>query len=375
MSGKKEKKEHFQQKLFRKIEEHYENNFKLIIPQSLIKYCDGDLSTAAMLANLGYWCDRSSKADWIWKSRKEWREETGLTRKPLEKAVALLTSAGLLEIKKESISGHATLHYKLNQDAVMQSICSKEQLFQRAKVGVLKSNGKCPKGQTNSHLLPQRLPSTTPATSAGFSDSSNGHGNPKGKTKTAPPNCAAPPKGKGHSIKREIDALKQVWRELCGELPEAEIILSWNGKVRAKAMTLLKWLPQDGIHDSSLFVTWIVFKWSWLHKEITWGGKRKDPKLDVNPNMLDICHWRKEIAAKFKTMKDPAKEIQDIRKIKIEHEKKQQEFKRHLGQDAKARKEKEDREQAARDEAKKNAVKIEYRKMTPKEEEANLNSL
>jgi hypothetical protein len=85
-----------------------------------------------MLSHLIYWCDRGCNKDgFIWKSYREWTEETGLNRYQVDKAADWLKNQGFVEIKKRMARGHPTLHYKLNQiellDAV-DSICRNEQM-------------------------------------------------------------------------------------------------------------------------------------------------------------------------------------------------------------------------------------------------------
>ena len=62
-----------------------------VIPQFLIKMCEYELNPSILLAQLLYWNDKgNNKSHWIYKTKKEWHEETGLTERKLENAIDFL---------------------------------------------------------------------------------------------------------------------------------------------------------------------------------------------------------------------------------------------------------------------------------------------
>ncbi len=69
---------------------------------------------ALFLSQLLYWQGRGRHGQWTYKSRDEWHEETGLTRRAQESARRTLVAAGVLE---EDLRGvPATVHYRVNAD-------------------------------------------------------------------------------------------------------------------------------------------------------------------------------------------------------------------------------------------------------------------
>ena len=81
----------------------------------------GGVRAAVMLSRAVSWTrqvthsgDPRHKDGWFWKSRKEWREETGLSRREQEAARANLISMGLLQEQLRGLP--AQLHYRVDLD-------------------------------------------------------------------------------------------------------------------------------------------------------------------------------------------------------------------------------------------------------------------
>ena len=68
----------------------------------VISYCPkvalalGSKNAAILLAQLFYWCDKTDDPLGVFKTKEQWREETGLTPKEQDTAVAILQAHGLI---------------------------------------------------------------------------------------------------------------------------------------------------------------------------------------------------------------------------------------------------------------------------------------
>ena len=94
----------------------------VVVPRLFIEYT-GSLTTAAFLARLLYWSDKGKRSDgYIWKSNREWQEETGLTRYAVRKASADLETLGLIDTELMQAQGAPTLHYRLDQQALVEAL-------------------------------------------------------------------------------------------------------------------------------------------------------------------------------------------------------------------------------------------------------------
>lgn len=80
---------------------------------------------AVYLQQLIYWCDKGARPDgFVFKSKEEIYEETGVTPREQDRIRLTLTSLGCLETKKLMANGHPTLHYKLNLENVVKIFLS-----------------------------------------------------------------------------------------------------------------------------------------------------------------------------------------------------------------------------------------------------------
>ena len=80
----------------------------------------GSVAAGVMLSQLVYWTGKGNNPDgWIWKTAAEMEEETGLTRREQETARRRLRERGFVEERLAGVP--ATLHYRVNLDAVMEA--------------------------------------------------------------------------------------------------------------------------------------------------------------------------------------------------------------------------------------------------------------
>ncbi len=74
----------------------------------------GSVSAGVFLSHLYFWSGKGKNKDkWIWKTYKEWKHETGLTRYEVDSARKRLGDLGLLEFKRMGPKGR--MHYRLNE--------------------------------------------------------------------------------------------------------------------------------------------------------------------------------------------------------------------------------------------------------------------
>lgn len=88
----------------------------------------GGINEAVFVQQIYYWQSRAKRVDgFIYKTQKEWEEETTLTRDQQDRVRKKLIKAKLLEIKKTKANGSPTLHYKLNL-VLLQKILQNPQI-------------------------------------------------------------------------------------------------------------------------------------------------------------------------------------------------------------------------------------------------------
>jgi hypothetical protein len=77
----------------------------------------GSVTAALLLSQAWYWQRRAQDGDgWFFKTREEWSEETGLSRKEQETARARLREIGVLEEERRGLP--AKLFYRVNSDVL-----------------------------------------------------------------------------------------------------------------------------------------------------------------------------------------------------------------------------------------------------------------
>lgn len=72
----------------------------------------GKASSGLFISQLLYWWGKGKKKDWIYKSIREMKEETCLTRAEQETAIKTWKALGILEVKVAGIP--PTNHYKID---------------------------------------------------------------------------------------------------------------------------------------------------------------------------------------------------------------------------------------------------------------------
>ena len=79
----------------------------------------GSATSGLFLSQLWYWSKRSTLGGWIYKSQKEWQEETGLCRYEQESARKTLIKLGILNEKKVGVP--CKLYYFINKSKVLDA--------------------------------------------------------------------------------------------------------------------------------------------------------------------------------------------------------------------------------------------------------------
>jgi hypothetical protein len=90
----------------------------------LIDICKGDLNAGIMLVQIIYWTDRGAKKNngWIYKSAREFYDETRLTDKRVKNGTKNLKKLGLVDVKNKVARGHNTRWYKLNINETLKAL-------------------------------------------------------------------------------------------------------------------------------------------------------------------------------------------------------------------------------------------------------------
>jgi len=95
------------------------------IPAIYLKITE-DYHTAALLNQLIYWSDRTSRKDgYFYKSYKEWEEEIHLSKYQVMRATKKLKNMGIVETALKKANGAPTVHYKVDSKEVSQWIVKK----------------------------------------------------------------------------------------------------------------------------------------------------------------------------------------------------------------------------------------------------------
>jgi len=95
----------------------------LTIPRVYIDLLDGDVHAALMLSQIIYWSDRTKKTDgWFYKKTEEWTDEIGLSRYQIDRVLKVLP---WVDTKVVQVAGAPVKHYRIDLDALADSICKK----------------------------------------------------------------------------------------------------------------------------------------------------------------------------------------------------------------------------------------------------------
>lgn len=86
----------------------------------------GSVTAGVFLSQLFYWTGRGADPEgWIFKTRDEWREETGLTRREQETARRRLRQVGVIEEERRGVP--ARLFYRANLDKLIELLAAQRQ--------------------------------------------------------------------------------------------------------------------------------------------------------------------------------------------------------------------------------------------------------
>lgn len=98
---------------------------KLIMAPREFTEITGNIESSIILSQLLYWQDKTNDPEgWIYKTYKDWYEETGLKESQVKKARITLKNLGVVETKIKKSHGITKLHYHLNYEVLMEVICS-----------------------------------------------------------------------------------------------------------------------------------------------------------------------------------------------------------------------------------------------------------
>lgn len=122
----------------------------------------GGINEAIFMQQLLYWSDKGAREDgYIYKTKKEWEEETYLTRDKQDRIVEKFKQLGYLETALIKVSGAPILHYKVVIGLVEKALMDKRETR-------LSKSGKPAK--------PPITESTTESTSSSKAEPCNGNG-------------------------------------------------------------------------------------------------------------------------------------------------------------------------------------------------------
>ena len=97
------------------------------IPAIYLKITE-DYPSAALLNQMIYWSDRTSRNDgYFYKSYNEWYEELHLTEYQVRRATKKLKGLGFVETALKKANGAPTLHYKVDTKEISEWILKKLQ--------------------------------------------------------------------------------------------------------------------------------------------------------------------------------------------------------------------------------------------------------
>lgn len=85
----------------------------------------GDIPSALMLGQLVFWWGKgSAEGGWIWKRDQDWEDEVGISPKQALRARNNLKRQGLIETKIKKAFGNPTLHYRVCERKLLESLVS-----------------------------------------------------------------------------------------------------------------------------------------------------------------------------------------------------------------------------------------------------------
>lgn len=118
------------------------------------------INGAVMLSQLVYWSDKSKDRNgWIYKTSKDWTEETGLTRREQDTARKNLRELGFIEEHKHGIP--CKTHYRVNKEALYNALIG---LAQNSQSNAHISQTDAQKRQTDAHISQTNTENTSKIT-------------------------------------------------------------------------------------------------------------------------------------------------------------------------------------------------------------------
>jgi len=92
----------------------------------------GDVEKALYIQQLYFWSNKGKRKDgYIYKSKNEIEEETGLTRAQQDRCRKFFEKEGILETKLIKANGNPTLHYRINEEILQKAIDTYELSFSK----------------------------------------------------------------------------------------------------------------------------------------------------------------------------------------------------------------------------------------------------
>lgn len=97
-------------------------------------FCEmaGKACAGVMLSQAWYWSTRTDDDGWFYKTREEWREETGLSRSEQETARKRLVRLGFLEEQHRGMPRQ--LHFRLNVEKVISQLAGNQPTVSRSEL-------------------------------------------------------------------------------------------------------------------------------------------------------------------------------------------------------------------------------------------------
>jgi len=90
----------------------------------------GGIEEAIYIQQLYYWSDKGKRGDgYIYKSKKEWEEETTLSRYQQDRIRKKLKEQGIIETKLIKANGSPTIHYKIIEGGVRTLLMDKQETY------------------------------------------------------------------------------------------------------------------------------------------------------------------------------------------------------------------------------------------------------
>lgn len=112
----------YQKEIFKLIQSMTGESNIMAVPKIFLEIV-GDLETGVFLSQLVYLTDKGSREDgFIYKTVGEWKDDLFLSEYSIRKSKKMLEEMGLIETKVMKANGSPTVHYRVNKDALAETI-------------------------------------------------------------------------------------------------------------------------------------------------------------------------------------------------------------------------------------------------------------